>query len=166
MGRKWDDDENSNKNPKADHDDNERSIAQLLTQGHKVEGMEGDGEHEDSTCWISNLEPQSLEEAGCCPSFYFVFRIPFCTDQKRDRLLDIRNDQVVNENNILIVTDIPLVVAAPEDESVGNKRDQDEGGNGGENGHDEDSDQAFTVVVGEGVDREFPCIIFRIGQPR
>lgn len=107
---KWNNNQNSDENPEPNNSEDEDSVAQLMAHGDQKECMDGDGEHKETTCRVSDLQPKSLQEACCRRRFDFVLGNPFDTYQEGERLLEIGDDQVVDENDILVVSDVPLII--------------------------------------------------------
>lgn len=94
----------------------------FVSPNDQQESVECNGKHEESTAGISDLEPKALQEASCCGGLDLIGSDPLDADHKAKGLLEIGQDQVVNQNDILIVTDVSLVPFPPEDESIGNER--------------------------------------------
>jgi hypothetical protein len=130
-------------------------VRHLPAPNNQQKGVERNGKHEKSTTGISYLEPKALEEACCRAGLDLVGSDPPHTDQKGKGLLEISQDQVINQDDILVVTDISLVVFPPENESIGNEREQRQGGNEGEECHNRDCNEASPLGQGQWVDIQF-----------
>lgn len=109
MSSKGDDNKDSHKDPNSNYEADEDFMAHFPPKSHEQEGMKGDRQDKKSTSGVSYLQPESLEETTCRIRGYFILCNPFDADQECERLLEIGQNEVVDENDILIVTDVPRI---------------------------------------------------------
>ena len=89
--------------------------------------MHRNRQHEQPTPRIRNLNPPSLKHTGRTGSLHHPFINPMVRNHKRRGLLEIRQEEIVNENDILVPRQRLLVVSLPEDEPVGEEGEEGEG---------------------------------------
>lgn len=117
----WNDHDESNETPHANDEADKCFVRQLLAPYDKQKSVEGDGKHEQTGSGVTDLKPKTLQEARSGTGLDLVGNDPFEADKEGKGLLKVCQDQVVNQDNILVVTDISLVVSSPEEQSVGNE---------------------------------------------
>lgn len=85
---------------------------------------------------------------------YVVVRGPVGTYQEGDRLLKIRQQEVVNEDDVLIVSDIMCVVLPPENQTISDEQQQAQRRNGRDYGENRDSDKAIPLNSRQRIDHD------------
>lgn len=80
--------------------------------------------NEEATGNISNVEKPSLYEARCRGSQYRVESQPVKGHSKCDGLLKIGEKEVIDEDNVLVVSNILLVVFAPGYQSISDEYEE------------------------------------------
>lgn len=80
--------------------------------------MHRDRHNEDSTPWVTGLNPPSLKCTGSTRIVNLILAHPVQTKEECSSLLDISEEQVINQNNVLVVCEGLLVVSFPEDEAI------------------------------------------------
>ena len=98
-------------------------MTDLTAHRHEEECVDRDSKYKQPAGRIADLEPKALEEAGCRGGLNLVRNDPFETDEESKRLLQIGQHQIVDEDDILVVTDVPSIVTAPEHQSVRDEGD-------------------------------------------
>ena len=152
MDGQWNDDQDGNESPNTDDSCHEYTVTQFPAHGHEKEGVDSDGKHEKTTSRVANLQPETLQETRCCVCRDLVLCDPFYTNQEGQGLLKISQDEVVNKNDILIITDVSSVIGAPKQHSIGNEPKEDESRYEGENSHHRNGDKSLMVFVRKRID--------------
>lgn len=140
-----DHDNNSHERPDTAHEGDKDLVGHLASPDNEQEGMKSDGKHEETTARVTDLQPETLQEACSSAGLDLVLDDPFQTDNKREGLLEVCEDQVVDENDVLVVTDVSLVVGFPEHQSPGDETEERCRRKKGEKSHDRDGDKPSTL---------------------
>lgn len=81
------------------------------------------------------------------------------TKQKANRLHDIRPKKVVNEDDILVLTQVLLVVLFPENEPICNEAKEGEGRQHRDGCQDGDSNHAISKILGQRCHKELSRVV-------
>lgn len=80
-----------------------------------------------------------------------AFAVPMPADEERCTLLEVRDEEIEDQDDVLVVADADdfVTVSAPGDDSQGDEDDESRGAGHGESRKDGDGDQADAQTGGE-----------------
>lgn len=111
-----------NKNPDADQKTAKAEMLNLMSLHDRKPSMNRNRQDPNTARHIANLHQPSLDEARSGRSQDLILRDPVETDQECDGLLQIREDEVKDQEEVLVITWVCAVEFPPEDQAVGDEQ--------------------------------------------
>lgn len=98
---------------------------------------------------VADVDEPSLREARRRRSHQLAFRQPVEAEDEAERLLQVGEEELVDEDDVLVVSDVGAVVATPEDHAEGDPYQQDGGRDDRQESEGSYAVEAFLGVVVE-----------------
>lgn len=126
------------KRPQSQNRDDEPLVWHLVPLDYTQPRVDRNGKHEKATGDVSNLQEPRLEKARCGRGQDLVDAEPMERHDERNRLLQVGQKEVVDQDDILVVADVLSVVFPPADQPVCDEDEQS--GDAEKRHHGEDGD--------------------------
>ena len=113
----------------------EDAMWKLSSPHHRVPRVKSNCQHPKATGDVAHLHQPSLNEARRCWGQDVILCYPMPSNEEGERLLEIGDDEVEDQEEVLIIAGIYAIIFQPEDHAVGDEADQTEGAYSGDRGH-------------------------------
>ncbi|EKG11752.1 hypothetical protein MPH_11246 [Macrophomina phaseolina MS6] len=143
-------DRQQQRNHPNNHRANQKHPERQLPPLHDAEkGVQRDRKHKHAAGDIADLHQPRLAEASAAGRQHLALVDPVEGDEEGQRLLQVRQQQVVDQQHVLVVADVAAVVLAPRDQPVRYPRQQRQRRDHRQQREDADGPEAQPQVCGQ-----------------